>query len=55
VLANVLGLPAITIPITLSEEGLPVGVQLVGHPYEDELLVDLAVRWRKPADLGLSL
>jgi len=44
VLANVFGLPAVTIPVTLSEEGLPVGVQLVGRPYEDELLLDLAVR-----------
>jgi amidase len=44
VLANVLGLPAVTIPIGLSEEGLPLGVQLVGHPYQDELLLDLAVR-----------
>jgi amidase len=44
VLANVLGLPAVTIPIAVSEEGLPVGVQLTGRPYEDELLLDLAVR-----------
>ena len=43
VLANVFGLPAVTIPVTLSEEGLPVGVQLVGRPYEDELLLDLAL------------
>jgi len=44
VLANVLGLPSVAIPITLSEEGLPVGVQLMGRPYEDERLLDLAVR-----------
>jgi len=44
VLANVFGLSAVTIPVTLSEEGLPVGVQLVGRPYEDELLLDLALR-----------
>jgi Asp-tRNA(Asn)/Glu-tRNA(Gln) amidotransferase A subunit family amidase len=44
VLANVLGLPAVTVPVTLSEDGLPLGVQLVGRPYEDELLLDLAVR-----------
>jgi Asp-tRNA(Asn)/Glu-tRNA(Gln) amidotransferase A subunit family amidase len=44
VLANVLGLPAVTVPVAVSEEGLPVGVQLVGRPYEDELLLDLAVR-----------
>jgi amidase len=44
VLPNVLGLPAVTIPITLTEDGLPVGVQLIGRPYEDELLLDLAVK-----------
>jgi Asp-tRNA(Asn)/Glu-tRNA(Gln) amidotransferase A subunit family amidase len=44
VIANVLGLPAVTIPIALTDEGLPVGVQLMGRPYEDELLLDLAVR-----------
>jgi amidase len=44
VLANVLGLPAITVPLALSPEGLPVGVQLMGRPFEDELLLDLAVR-----------
>ncbi|SPF56613.1 Amidase [Candidatus Sulfopaludibacter sp. SbA4] len=44
VLPNVLGLPAVTVPIGLSREGLPIGVQLVGRPYEDELLLELAVR-----------
>jgi Asp-tRNA(Asn)/Glu-tRNA(Gln) amidotransferase A subunit family amidase len=42
--ANALGLPAITIPMTLSSEGLPIGVQLMGRPYEDELLLELAIR-----------
>ena len=44
VLANVLGLPAVTIPMGLSGAGLPIGVQLVGRPYEDELLLEIAVR-----------
>jgi amidase len=39
VLANVLGLPAVTVPISNA-----VGVQLLGRPYEDELLLELAVR-----------
>ncbi len=43
VLANVLGLPAVTIPFLTSREGLPIGVQLVGRPYEDERLLELAV------------
>jgi amidase len=44
VLANVLGLPAVTIPIARSQAGLPIGIQLVGRPYDDELLLELAVR-----------
>jgi amidase len=44
VFANVLGLPAVTIPMGVSSTGLPIGVQLVGRPYEDELLLELAVR-----------
>jgi len=44
VVANVLGLPAVAVPMTLSNGGLPIGVQLVGRPYEDELLLELAIR-----------
>jgi Asp-tRNA(Asn)/Glu-tRNA(Gln) amidotransferase A subunit family amidase len=44
VIANVLGLPALTLPIAVSTEGLPVGIQLVGRPYEDELLMEIALR-----------
>jgi Asp-tRNA(Asn)/Glu-tRNA(Gln) amidotransferase A subunit family amidase len=44
VLANVLGLPAVTVPMSLSSDRLPIGVQLVGRPYEDELLLELAIR-----------
>jgi Asp-tRNA(Asn)/Glu-tRNA(Gln) amidotransferase A subunit family amidase len=43
VLANLLGLPAVTIPIALSSTGLPIGVQLMGRPFGDELLLDLAI------------
>jgi amidase len=44
VVANVLGLPAVTIPMGTTTDGLPVGIQLMGLPYEDERLLDLAVR-----------
>jgi amidase len=44
VVANVLGLPAVTIPMTMSSDGVPIGVQLMGRPYEDELLLELAIR-----------
>ena len=44
VLANLLGLPSISIPMAVSRQGLPIGVQLLGRPYEDELLLDIAAR-----------
>jgi amidase len=44
VVANVLGLPAVTLPVAMSAQGLPIGVQLMGRPYEDELLLEIAVR-----------
>jgi len=44
---NLLGLPAISIPFGVDEDGLPVGVQLVARPFEEELLLDLAVELEK--------
>ena len=41
---NLLGLPALAVPFRLSSEGLPIGIQLVGCPYEEELLLELGVR-----------
>jgi len=46
-LANVLGLPAVTLPILVSPAGLPVGIQLVGRPFEDETILDIAIRLEK--------
>jgi amidase len=40
---NLLGLPAVVIPFDIDERGLPVGIQLVGRPYEEELLLELAI------------
>ncbi len=42
--ANLLGLPAVVIPWTLASSGLPIGIQLIGRPWEEELLLDLAIR-----------
>jgi len=42
--ANCLGFPALTIPFGETADGLPVGVQLVGRPWEEELLLELAVQ-----------
>jgi len=44
VLANVLGLPSVTIPMGVTAAGLPIGIQLLGRPFEDELLLEIAIR-----------
>lgn len=41
---NLFGFPAITLPFARTENGLPVSVQLVGRPFEDELLLETAQR-----------
>lgn len=40
---NLLGFPALSVPFTLDEEGMPVGVQLVARPWEEESLLELGV------------
>ena len=42
VVANVMGLPAITVPLARTHAGLPAGVQLMGLPYQDEQLLEMA-------------
>jgi Asp-tRNA(Asn)/Glu-tRNA(Gln) amidotransferase A subunit family amidase len=41
-LASVTGQPALSVPCGLGEEGLPVGLQLVGPPHSERMLLDLA-------------
>ncbi len=40
--ANLAGVPAISVPCGLSGEGLPIGVQLVGNFWSEDLLLNLA-------------
>ncbi len=39
---NVLGSPAAVVPVGRSPEGLPIGVQIAGRPYEDEVVIGVA-------------
>ncbi|MEK6328787.1 MAG: amidase [Actinomycetota bacterium] len=41
-IANLAGVPAISVPVGLSSEGLPIGLQLVAAWGRDELLLDAA-------------
>jgi len=39
---NLTGFPGVSVPAGVSKEGLPIGVQVVGRPFEDELVLAVA-------------
>lgn len=39
---NLTGFPGASVPVTLSNEGLPIGVQVIGRPFEEELVLSVA-------------
>ncbi|MDN5844896.1 MAG: Asp-tRNA(Asn)/Glu-tRNA(Gln) amidotransferase subunit GatA [Candidatus Nitrosocosmicus sp.] len=43
ILANLAGIPAISIPGGLSKEGFPIGVQLIANAFGEQKLIDVAV------------
>jgi Asp-tRNA(Asn)/Glu-tRNA(Gln) amidotransferase A subunit family amidase len=51
---NLLGNPAAVVPMGLSTENLPIGVQIVGRPWEEEQVLAVAARleqaggWKEP-------
>jgi amidase len=62
-LVNVLGLPAVSLPLAETDDGLPVGVQLIGAPADEATLfrvsaqVERARPWRDrraPAPFGAT-
>jgi Asp-tRNA(Asn)/Glu-tRNA(Gln) amidotransferase A subunit family amidase len=52
---NLLGTPAVAVPFGRSNEGLPIGVQIVARPWEEELVLAVAAEleaqrgaWQRP-------
>lgn len=51
--ASLAGLPAISVPCGLSAKGLPIGLQLMGRPFEENILLrgayayEQATNWRR--------
>ena len=50
--ANLAGIPAISIPSGLSAEGLPIGTQLIGNFWTEDLLLNLAARYESEFPLN---
>jgi Asp-tRNA(Asn)/Glu-tRNA(Gln) amidotransferase A subunit family amidase len=41
---NILGNPAVVVPVGTSAGGLPIGVQIVGRPFEEEVVLAVAAQ-----------
>lgn len=39
---NLVGFPGVSVPMSASSDGLPISVQIIGRPYEDELVLAVA-------------
>jgi Asp-tRNA(Asn)/Glu-tRNA(Gln) amidotransferase A subunit family amidase len=51
------GFPGASVPVSVSAEGLPIGVQVIGRPHEEELVLAVAERiesgrgpWQAPPE-----
>jgi Asp-tRNA(Asn)/Glu-tRNA(Gln) amidotransferase A subunit family amidase len=58
---NLLGNPGAAVPVSRSPEGLPIGVQIVGRPWEEELVLAVAAEverecggYRRPKELVIA-
>jgi Asp-tRNA(Asn)/Glu-tRNA(Gln) amidotransferase A subunit family amidase len=56
---NLAGFPGVSVPMGKSPDGLPIGVQLIGRPFEDELVLAVAEQleaargpWQPPDPLS---
>ena len=55
---NLLGFPAVVVPMGSSAEGLPIGVQVIGRPWQENIVLDVAAKleqgrgpWQPPLPL----
>ena len=39
---NLTGFPGVSVPVVVSNEGLPIGVQIIARPFEEELALSVA-------------
>lgn len=47
VIASQAGLPAISIPVGFTPDGLPIGLEVLGKPFSEDVLLRFAATWEK--------
>ena len=50
--ASLAGVPALSFPAGFTRGGLPIGLQLVGRPFEEEALLRIARAWEGTSDVA---
>lgn len=53
--ANLAGIPAISLPCGFSDEGLPIGLQLMARPFEEEILFQIGGVFQRLTDYHLRM
>ena len=53
--ANLLGLCAITLPVGLDRNGMPVGLMLMARPFAEELLIAAALAAERTIGTGAQV
>jgi aspartyl-tRNA(Asn)/glutamyl-tRNA(Gln) amidotransferase subunit A len=53
--ANVTGLPALTVPCGFSADGLPLGLQLIGRPFDERRLLQVGAAYQELTDWHLRV
>jgi aspartyl-tRNA(Asn)/glutamyl-tRNA(Gln) amidotransferase subunit A len=48
---NIGGLPAVNVPVGLDRSGIPVGVQIVGRPFEEAIILSLGYEFEQKCNL----
>jgi aspartyl-tRNA(Asn)/glutamyl-tRNA(Gln) amidotransferase subunit A len=49
---NLAGIPALSIPCGFSKEGLPIGLQLLGRPFDEETILRAAFAYEQETDFN---
>jgi len=54
VTVNLAGLPGVSVPAGLSSEGLPLGLQLIGRPWEEGEMLNVASILENGAEFNMK-